>query len=281
VTWLDLAPDEARLAIGHWVETRELPAYRTRQILPYLWQRPAADWSAASDLPRSLSGALTADAALPRPARVAQQASHDGTVKFLWRFPDGAHVESVFIPDDRRRTLCISSQAGCAFGCTFCATGRMGFGRNLAPWEIVAQVRELLLDAAFDRPSNIVFMGMGEPLHNWPAVHTALSILNHPEGLGIAARHVTVSTVGLVPGLLALARRPEQFGVAWSLHSPFSERRAEMMPVERKYPIPVVVDALRAFRRRVTFEYVLIAGWNDRPEDARELARLVPVGVTA
>jgi len=274
VTWLDLAPDDARGTIEHWVETRALPGYRARQILPYLWQRPATAWDAVTDLPRALLGALTADAPLPRPERAAQQESRDGTVKFLWRFPDGAQVESVYIPEERRRTLCISSQAGCAFGCAFCATGRMGFGRNLAPWEIVAQVREMLLDPALGRPSNIVFMGMGEPLHNWPAVQTALSILNHPAGLGIAARHITVSTVGLVPGLQALARRPEQFGVAWSLHSPFSERRAEMMPVERKYPIPVVTDVLRAFRRRVTFEYVLIAGWNDRPDDARELARL-------
>ena len=248
-------------------------------MLPYLWQRPAPGWPAATDLPRALVLALDEACPLPRPERVATQRSGDGTVKFLWRYPDGASVESVLIPEGRRRTLCISSQAGCAFGCAFCATGRMGFGRNLTPSEIVAQVRELVLDPEFGRPSNIVFMGMGEPLHNWAAVDTALTILNDPRGLGIAARQITVSTVGLVPGLEALARRAEQFGVAWSLHSPFSDRRGEMMPVERKYPIPVVLGALRAFRRRVTFEYVLIDGWNDRPEDARELARLArPLG---
>lgn len=274
MTWLDLAPPEAERQARDWVATRALPAYRARQILPHLWQRPVPDWTGATELPQSLRERLTTDVPLPRPARRAEQRSRDGTVKFLWELADGARVESVLIPDGSRRTLCISSQAGCAFGCTFCATGRMGFGRNLSPSEITAQVRELVLDRTVGRPSNIVFMGMGEPLHNWPAVDTALSILNHPLGHGIAARQITVSTVGLVPGLQALARRGEQFGVAWSLHSPFSERRAAMMPVERKYPIPAVLEALRAFRRRITFEYVLIAGWNDRPEDARELARL-------
>ena len=274
MTWLDLAPAEAERAIGGWVREQRLPAYRVGQILPCLWQRPVADWSLVTDLPRPLRAALAAEAPLPRPERTAQQRSRDGTVKFLWQFPDGARVESVLIFERRRRTLCVSSQAGCAFACAFCATGRMGFGRHLAPWEIVAQVRELFLGPAPERPTNIVFMGMGEPLHNWDAVSTALSILNGARGVGIAARQITVSTVGLLPGLRALAARSEQFGVAWSLHSPFSERRRAMMPVERKYPISVVADALRAFRRRVTFEYVLIEGWNDRPEDARELARL-------
>jgi len=279
VTWLDLTPEAAEHAIAAWVGARGLDPYRTRQVLPYLWQRPAPEWLAATDLPRALVLALDEACPLPRPERAATQRSSDGTVKFLWRYPDGSSVESVLIPEGRRRTLCISSQAGCAFGCAFCATGRMGFGRNLSPSEIVAQVRELVLDPEFGRPSNIVFMGMGEPLHNWAAVDTALTILNDPRGLGIAARQITVSTVGLVPGLEALARRAEQFGVAWSLHSPFSDRRGEMMPVERKYPIPAVLGALRAFRRRVTFEYVLIEGWNDRPEDARELARLArPLG---
>jgi 23S rRNA (adenine2503-C2)-methyltransferase len=279
VTWLDLTPADAERAISAWVRERGLPEYRARQVLPYLWQRPASTWQAATDLPRTLVAALDETCPLPRPEPAARQRSTDGTVKFLWTYPDGSSVESVLIPEHRRHTLCISSQAGCAFGCAFCATGRMGFGRHLAPWEIVAQVRELVLDPAFGRPSNIVFMGMGEPLHNWAAVDTALTILNDPRGLGIAARQITVSTVGLVPGLQSLARRPEQFGAAWSLHSPFSDRRGEMMPVERRYPIPDVLEALRAFRRRVTFEYVLIGGWNDRPEDARELARLArPLG---
>jgi 23S rRNA (adenine2503-C2)-methyltransferase len=195
-------------------------------------------------------------------------------VKYLWRFADGAAVESVLIPEGKRRTLCLSSQAGCAFGCVFCATGRMGFGRHLGPAEIAAQVRELWLDPAAPPPTNVVFMGMGEPLHNWAAVDVALSILNHPAGFGLGARHITVSTVGLVPGLERLAARPEQFRVAWSLHAPVSQRRAPLMPVERKYPLAAVARALRAFPRRVTLEYVMIAGRNDQPADARALAAL-------
>jgi len=274
VTWLDLAPTDAAQAIADWVAGRSLPAFRARQIQPYLWERPVRSWLDASDLPRELATALDRDQSLARPNAVARQQSADGTIKFLWRFPDGAEVESVLIPEGRRRTLCISSQAGCAYGCVFCATGRMGFGRHLTPWEIGAQVREVLMDPSLARPTHVVFMGMGEPLHNWTAVDTALSILNDPHGLGIAARRITVSTVGLVPGLRALAARSEQFGVAWSLHSPRSDHRAAMMPVERKYPIPDVVEALRAFHRRLTLEYVLISDRNDAREDARALARI-------
>ncbi|MGH7657578.1 MAG: 23S rRNA (adenine(2503)-C(2))-methyltransferase RlmN, partial [Gemmatimonadales bacterium] len=178
-----------------------------------------------------------------------------------------------------RRTLCISSQSGCALGCTFCATGRMGFRRNLTPFEIVGQVREVILDAPENRPTNIVFMGMGEPLLNWPAVDTALTILNHPDGFGIGARHITVSTVGIVPGMEALAMRPEQFRLAISLHAPTDESRVALMPIEKKYNIQAVLGAARAFRRRITFEYVLIAGRNDSDADADRLAALArPLG---
>jgi 23S rRNA (adenine2503-C2)-methyltransferase len=274
VNWWDLRPAEAADRIGAWVAARGEPAFRARQIAARLWQRPVGAWSEATDLPRALQQALDAEHPVPRPALAARQVSSDGTVKFLWRLDDGAAVESVVIPERRRRTLCVSSQAGCAFGCVFCATGRMGFGRHLRPAEIAAQFRELLLEPGGHRPSNVVFMGMGEPLHNWPAVDVALSILNDPLGFGLGARHITVSTVGLVPGLARLAARPEQFKVAWSLHSPVSERRAALMPVERKYPLPAVTEALRAFPRRVTLEYVMIGGRNDRPDDARALAGL-------
>jgi 23S rRNA (adenine2503-C2)-methyltransferase len=264
---------EAARAVVDWCAGLGLEPFRARQILPRLWERPVGDWSEATDLPGAVIAELKRQHAVPRPTLAARRVSSDGTIKYLWRFADGAAVESVLIPEGRRRTLCVSSQAGCAFGCVFCATGRMGLGRHLAPWEITAQVRELALDAA-PAPSNVVFMGMGEPLHNWNAVDVALSILNHHHGLGLGARHLTVSTVGIVPGLRRLAQRPEQFRVALSLHSPFTERRRALMPVERKYPLPDVLGALGAFRRRVTFEYVMIRGRNDRPEDAAELARI-------
>jgi 23S rRNA (adenine2503-C2)-methyltransferase len=274
MSWWNLPPREAERAVAAWVAARGDPPYRARQIVARLWRCPVGHWAEATELPRALQTALEAEHPAPRAALVTRQESTDGTVKFLWRLPGGAAIESVLIPEGKRRTLCVSSQAGCALGCVFCATGRMGFGRHLEPWEIAAQLRELSLGAPGDRPTNVVFMGMGEPLHNWPAVDVALSILNDPLGFGIGARHVTVSTVGLVPGLARLAARPEQFKVAWSLHSPVSERRAALMPVERKYPLRDVARALRAFSRRVTFEYVMIRGANDRPEDARALAAL-------
>jgi 23S rRNA (adenine2503-C2)-methyltransferase len=155
----------------------------------------------------------------------------------------------------------------------------MGFERHLSPWEILAQPRELLLRPDGARPSNIVFMGMGEPLHNWSAVDTALTVLNYPGGFGIGARRITVSTVGIVPKLLELARRPEQFRVALSLHAPTSEKRAMLMPVERKYPLDDVLRALETFRKRVTFEYVMISEVNDSADDAGRLAELArPLG---
>jgi 23S rRNA (adenine2503-C2)-methyltransferase len=274
VTWFDLSPADAERAVADWIAAQGLPTYRTRQIVPYLWRRPVRSWRDATDLPQPLAEALNREHPVPRPEAAARQDSADGTIKFLWRFTDGAAVESVLIPEPRRHTLCISSQAGCAYGCVFCATGRMGFGRHLTAWEIAAQVREIMLDATLPRPTNVVFMGMGEPLHNWGGVDTALSMLNDPRGFGIAARRITVSTVGLVPGLKALAARPEQFGVAWSLHSAVSDRRVSLMPVERKYAIPEVVESLRAFRRRLTLEYVMIRNRNDAPDDVHALARI-------
>jgi 23S rRNA (adenine2503-C2)-methyltransferase len=275
---LDLAPIDAARSLEQWLEGRE-PGYRLRQIQPRLWQRPVASWEEASDLPQALRRALDSAFPLPRLRLAAASVSTDGTRKFLWALPDGAEIESVLIPDGKRRTLCISSQAGCAYGCVFCATGRMGFGRHLEPWEIVAQVREVVLDASLSKPTNVVFMGMGEPLHNWDAVDRALTILNHPGGFGIGARHITVSTVGIVPNLRKLAARPEQFRLALSLHAATHERRLSLMPVEQKYSLPDLLPVLGAFRRRVTFEYVLIKNANDSLDDADRLAELAqPLG---
>lgn len=268
---LDLAPEAAQRTLERWIEERGERGYRARQIHPRLWKRPVESWQLATDLPTSLRSALAQAFPLPRPTLRTQQKSRDGTIKYLWALDDGALVESVLIPEGRRRTLCISSQAGCAFGCLFCATGRMRFQRHLAPWEIAAQVRELVLDTEAPRPTNVVFMGMGEPLHNWAAVDTALSILNDPDGLNLGARHITVSTVGLIPQLEKLAARPEQFRVALSLHAATSSKRMTLMPVERKYPLSKVLDVLERFPRRVTFEYVMIQGVNDADDDADAL----------
>lgn len=271
---LDLTPDAAARALGAWAEARQLPAYRARQLLPRLWERPVASWQEATELPVTLRAELDRDFPLPRLGLETVQQSGDGTRKYLWRLDDGELIESVLIPTGARRTLCISSQAGCALGCVFCATGRMGFRRNLSVFEIAGQVRELVLADPADKPSNIVFMGMGEPLLNWPAVDTTLTILNDRNGFGIGARHITVSTVGIIPGMQALAARPEQFRLAISLHAPTSARRLDLMPIEKKYHLDDVLRAAGAFKKRITFEYVLIAGKNDTDRDADELVGL-------
>lgn len=276
---LDQPPDEAERIVTAWVSEKGVPAYRARQIFPRLWNRPVGDWTECTDLPKDLIRLLQRELPLSRPRLVDRRESEDGTEKFLWEMDEGGAVESVIIRDGARRTLCVSSQVGCAYGCKFCATGKMGFIRNLKPWEITAQARELLVGENAQRINNVVFMGMGEPLHNWSAVDVALTTLNDPRSLGIGARRISVSTVGIVPKLQKLAQRPEQFRLALSLHSPFSDRRRQLMPVEARYPLEEVLKALGGFSRRVTFEYVMIQGINDRAEDVTELARIsAPIG---
>ena len=271
---LDLPPTAARERLENWARAKDLPKYRVDQIFARLWQQPVASWQEVSNLPKELRQALEADHPLPRLALDVKQVSQDGTKKFLWRLPDGEAIESVLIPSGARRTLCISSQSGCALGCVFCATGTMGFRRNLTPFEIAGQVREIVLRDPADKPTNIVFMGMGEPLLNWPSVDIALTTLNSPLGFGIGARHITVSTVGIIPGMEKLAARPEQFRLAISLHAPTPERRLAIMPVEKKYHLADVLKAAEAFEKRITFEYVLIGGKNDADTDADALAKL-------
>jgi 23S rRNA (adenine2503-C2)-methyltransferase len=227
-----------------------------------------------SDLPATFRDALSAHFALPRLAIASEQRSSDGTRKFLFQLADGQSIEAVAIPDGKRMTLCVSSQAGCALQCAFCATGAMGFARNLAAFEIAGQVRELAFLPEPIHPTNIVFMGMGEPLMNWPAVDRALTILNAPAGVGIGARHITLSTVGWLPGIEALERRPEQFRLAISIHAPSDALRATLMPVNTKFPLDDVIARAARFARRVTFEYVMLGGVNDANAHADALAAL-------
>ena len=273
-TILDLTPAQSAVELERWVGAEGLPKYRAAQLLRRLWVAPVGSWEEATELPKALRDRLQGAYPLPRLAAEVVQQSQDGTRKFLWALADGEKIESVLIPSGARRTLCISSQAGCALGCTFCATGLMGFRRNLKTWEIAAQVREIVLRDPADKPTNIVYMGMGEPLLNWSAVDATLTIFNSPDGFGIGARHITVSTVGIVPGMLALAKRPEQFRLAISLHSPHAADRLAVMPVEKKYPLKLVIETAQAFHRRITFEYVMIAGRNDREKDVVALGSL-------
>lgn len=274
INLLNLAPDDAERALAEFFAARGVEAYRARQVVHHLWERPARDFASMSDLPLVLRQSLAEHFVIPRLTIDTRQVSLDGTEKFLFRLHDGQAIETVAIPEGNRLTLCVSSQAGCALQCAFCATGAMGFARNLEVHEIAGQVRELaLLDPPL-RPTNIVFMGMGEPLMNWKAVDVALTVLNDPRGCGIGARHITVSTVGVLPGIVALGQRPEQFRLAISVHAPSDELRRSLMPINVKYPLDDVIAAARTFTRRVTFEYVMLRDVNDRPEHARQLARL-------
>jgi len=277
---LGLTSDELDTALLHHFQARGQGAYRVRQTRPWLYERDALSFDELTDLPVRERSALAEAFELCAPAAARAEQSTDGTVKHLWRMRDGELVESVLIPSPERLTFCISSQAGCAMACVFCATGWSGYRRQLTAGEIVAQfrgARRYAAEHALGPISNVVFMGMGEPLMNRKALLPALTLLNQAYGMG--ARRITVSTVGVVPGILELAARPEQFRLAVSLHAPSHELRSQLVPLEKKYPLPALLEALRVFEaaggRRITFEYVLIDGVNDAPAQAIELAELV------
>ena len=271
---LNLVPDAAEARLRDFFAAIGEPSYRAGQVVRRLWETPAAGFEAMTELPKALRERLAESFAMPRLQLVTRQDSSDGTRKFLFRLHDGEAIETVAIPEGNRMTLCISSQAGCALKCAFCATGVMGFTRNLEPHEIAGQVRELRMLEEPVVATNIVFMGMGEPGMNWKAVDPALTILNSPRGLGIGARHITISTVGVLPAIVALGQRPEQFRLALSIHAPTDDLRQQLMPINTKYPLAEVIEAAKAFDRRVTFEYVMLGGVNDGPEHALQLARL-------
>jgi 23S rRNA (adenine2503-C2)-methyltransferase len=271
---LDLAPMDAELALREFATANGEAAYRGSQVVAHLWTKPVGTFEEMTDLPIAFRTLLAANFVLPRLRLETEQLSTDGTRKFLFRMADGQAIETVSIPDENRLTLCISSQAGCALQCSFCATGAMGFQRNLAVHEIACQVRELaLLDPPL-KATNIVFMGMGEPMMNWTAVDQVLTILNDQKGFGIGARHITVSTVGVLPGIVALGKRKEQFRLAISIHAPSDELRRQLMPINVKYPLADVIEAAAAFDRRVTFEYVMLGGVNDQNQHSDQLASL-------
>jgi len=247
--------------------------FRVRQIHDAIYRRGVVDFAEMTDLSRDLRGALAERSALTLAEVGDRRLAADGTTKLLLRLTDGASIEAVDIPERTRRTLCISSQAGCGLACAFCVTGFWGAGRNLSAGEIVGQV--LLARRLLDLPPtvNLVFMGMGEPMLNLPAVRDALELLSTT----ISPRRVTVSTAGVVPGIDELGRWPRRPNLAISLHAPDDERRTRIMPVNRSYPLAELFAALRRYpleaRRRITFEYLLIEGFNDDPKDADALAR--------
>jgi 23S rRNA (adenine2503-C2)-methyltransferase len=254
-----------------------VPAFRGRQVAQALYKRHARGVEQMTDLPQEMRQRLT-DAFLLVPCTVRHRSeAPDGTVKYLLNLPDGEVVESVFLPYEGRTSVCISSQVGCPMACSFCATGTEGLARNLTAGEIVDQVLLMQADHPENRITHVVLMGMGEPLLNYPHVLKAVRLLN--EECGIAMRHITVSTVGVVPNILKLADEDLQLTLAVSLHAPNDALRSELVPLNEKYPIARLMDACRAYtdktRRRITFEYVLLSGVNDTEKEAHELGRLL------
>jgi 23S rRNA (adenine2503-C2)-methyltransferase len=255
-------------------------SFRARQLFAWIYRRGVTDIDAMTDLSRELRTNLGSNFTLTTPEIINRERSSDGTEKFLLRLADGRQIESVFIPDTPSMTFCVSTQVGCAMACAFCLTGKMGLVRNLTAGEIVGQVRVLAHAVDLrDRAFNIVLMGMGEPLHNYDATMKALRMLADEHGFALPPRRVTLSTVGLLPALERLAREPIMPNLAISLHAPTDALRGDLVPLNRKYGIAEVINACKRFpvrkRSRITFEYVLLAGVNDRPEDARQLAKLL------
>ncbi|MGB9156460.1 MAG: 23S rRNA (adenine(2503)-C(2))-methyltransferase RlmN [Chthoniobacterales bacterium] len=260
------------------------PSYRARQITDWLYKKRVNSFAEMTDLPQVLRAKLADDFSFDRIEVVRVLGSADTTRKFLFRLSDGNLIESVLIPaspalygsPSDRRTICLSTQVGCAYGCKFCASGLDGWKRNLRPNEIVNQIIAVERESE-ERIDNIVFMGMGEPLANYDNVMGAIQIINAPWGIGIGARHITISTSGLVPQIRKLAEQPLQIRLAVSLHGATDDVRSGIMPVNRKYNLSALLEACRYFtsrkKQRITFEYILIAEVNDSDKQARELAK--------
>ena len=301
------------LELKTWLTDTGQPAYRSRQIYEALYQKDQPDPLSWTVLPKSLRDRLSKEFSGPALEPLQRRVSSDGTVKWLWKLSDGQAVETVMIPaaaahprrgissaarmvpprseETARRTVCVSTQVGCAYRCGFCASGMKGFLRDLSAGEIVQQVVQVerylktehpvpgtpgVPGTVVSRVSNIVFMGMGEPLSNYDNLIRAIRIINSPDGLKIGARKITISTVGLIPKMEQLAKEGLQLELAVSLHAPNDAIRGKLMPVNKKYPMVRLLAACKAFvkatKRLITFEYILIDGLNDQPEHAEELA---------
>jgi 23S rRNA (adenine2503-C2)-methyltransferase len=272
----ELEPQELEAAL----EARGSEKFHARQLYRWIYKRGITDFERMTDLSRALRARLPDEFVVSTPRIVSDETSIDGTRKFVLELADGKRIESVYIPDTPSMTFCISTQVGCAMACDFCLTGKMGLVRHLTAGEIAGQVRILAAATGLlDFPFNIVLMGMGEPLHNYDNTMKALRMLHSEHGLAMSPRRVTLSTVGIVPGLERLAREPLMPNLAISLHATTDEQRTALVPPNRKYPLAAILDTCRRFplknRSRITFEYVMLAGVNDTPEDARRLVKLL------
>jgi 23S rRNA (adenine2503-C2)-methyltransferase len=274
----ELTEKDLKDILTDWEEAE----YRARQILDWLYLKPIKDFASMTNLPPKLRERLDSEFTFQSLTPLTDSTSRDGsTIKMLFQLNDGKSIESVLMLYEKRRTVCVSSQVGCAFGCPLCATGASGFERNLTPAEIIDQVLffSRRLKANGEAVSNVVFMGMGEPLVNFEAVWRAIESLTSPKLLGLGARHITISTAGIPPGIKKLSQKKLQVGLAVSLHAPNDALRNRLVPPNNAYPLEVLIPACRnyveATNRRITFEYALIADTNESVQQAIELANLL------
>lgn len=264
-----------------WLADHHEPTFRANQIYDWLYVKRVQHFSEMTNLSKALRERLTENFSLNALREVTRQVSKDGTIKFLFDLQDGYAIETVIMRHQYGNSICVTSQVGCRIGCTFCASTLGGLKRNLTSGEIVAQVVEAqrALDEQNERASHVVIMGIGEPFENYTAVLDFLRIINHQKGLHIGARHITVSTSGIIPKIYQFADEGLQVNLAISLHAPNTELRSKLMPINRAFPLEKLLDAARYYvektGRRITFEYGLFGGVNDQPEHAIELAEKV------
>jgi 23S rRNA (adenine2503-C2)-methyltransferase len=269
-----------RRELGEVLQTYGAPAFHAGQVYRWMYARRRFAPREWTDLPQGLRDRLQSDIAVQPGSLTERVVASDGTVKYRVDLPGGGSVESVYMVQRDRATLCISSQVGCALDCDFCLTGKMGFGRHLTPGEIAGQVARIQQDQQLgQRAFNIVFMGMGEPLHNYDGVLGAVALLTDPEGFGISRKRIAVSTSGIVPAIERLAREPLRPRLAVSLNATTDAVRDRLMPINRRYPIARLLEVCATYaqltRERFTFEYVLLDGVNNTEDDIRRLARMV------
>lgn len=277
---LSFGPDRLEEALGRWLEERGQPSYRVEQIVHWIYAQRVEGFGSMTTLPKDLRAALEETFRFPSIGLAEARESADGTRKMLWRLLDGESVESVLIPTESRDTFCVSSQAGCALACSFCATGMIGYKRNLTVGEIVDQVRQMLrLRGHEEHGVNLVFMGMGEPLLNWENLEGALRVLIDERYFDIGARRITVSTVGIPEKIVALGEAFPQVRLAVSLHAARDGVRDEIVPINRRYPLRQLLAACRLWHAEtgkiLSFEYLHLPGVNDRPEDVAALVDLL------
>ncbi len=260
------------------LEKENLENYRVTQLFDWIYKKKVTNFITMTNFSKQLRETLSHHFEIIIPDLIKSSKSADGTVKFLWKYPDGNTVESVILRYPNRTSGCISSQVGCPLNCVFCATGMSGYTRNLTSGEILAQIIGME-KAENDRIDNVVFMGMGEPMMNYDEVLKSIHVMTDPKALKISQRRISISTAGIVEGILKLANEPLDVTLSISLHAPTDEKRSKIMPVNKKYSLSTLMEALAVYQkakdRRITFEYILFDGFNDSIEDATKLIDLV------